>query len=338
MRSIEEAEIVRGTKVLIRVDWNVPVQDGRVLDASRIEASLETIRYVLTKGGKVILMSHFGDGSSSIEPVAEEAKKFFPDISFKFVRDPWNSSSESGKNGLDYLESGGVALLENLRFWAEKENDPVFAKQLAMFGDIYVNEAFSASHRNHTSIVSLPKLLPSFAGFEFLKEVLNLSKAFEPEHPFIFILGGAKFETKLPLVNKFLNIADDIFIGGTMDTVAKESGIADNPKIFLSVGDLNALDLNAETLQKINLKIDNAKFVLWNGPVGAYEQGYTDGTKKLARMLADSNAHVIVGGGDTLAVIRELGILDKFAFVSTAGGAMLDFLAKGTLPGIEALG
>lgn len=337
MRSIEEAEITRGTKVLIRVDWNVPVVDGQVLDTSRIEASLKTIEFVLNKGGKVILMSHFGDGSTSIEPVAEAARKFFPDISFKFVRDPWNSSSESGKNSLDYLESGGVALLENLRFWAEKENDPIFAKSLAELGDIYVNEAFSASHRNHASIVCLPKLLPSFAGLHFLNEVENLSKAFDPEHPFLFILGGAKLETKLPLVNKFLDIADNIFIGGALAKPASETDLAQNQKIILPKGDLSALDASEETLALLQEKINEAKFVLWNGPLGKYEDGYDKGTKAVGQAIVSANVDAIIGGGDTENIIDELGIRNSKIFVSFAGGAMLDFLAKRTLPGIEAL-
>lgn len=337
MRSIREAEIIKGTKVLIRVDWNVPIQDCQVLDTSRIEASLETINFVLEREGKVILMSHLGDGTDSLGIVAEEARKFFPNISFKFVSDPWNSSSDSGKNGLDYLESGGIALIENLRFWAEKENDPKFAEQLAMFGDIYVNEAFSVSHRAHTSIVGVPKLLPSFAGFHFLEEYENLSKAFDPKHPFLFILGGAKLETKLPLVNEFLNIADNIFIGGALAKPASETDLAQNPKIILPKGNLCALDTNPETLEMLQEKINGAKFILWNGPLGKYEDGYDQGTKTLAKMLAECSAEKIVGGGDTEEVIDVLDIEDKFNWVSLAGGAMLDFLAKRTLPGIEVL-
>lgn len=350
MRSIEEAEIVEGTIVLIRADWNVPIgeADGgpersegslKVLDTSRIEATLPTINFALGKGAKVIVMSHLGDGADSLEVVAKEAEKFLPNTQVKFVRDPWNASSPDGKKVLENLKSGEVAVFENLRFWMEKENDEAFAKRLASFGDIYVNEAFPSSHRRHASIVGVPKFLPHFAGFKFLEEYNKLGEAFNPEHPFLLILGGMKFETKLPLVEKFLKIADEIFIGGALAAKAKKMEIANNPKIIFPAGDYSALDANAETLEVLKLKILNSQFILWNGPLGNYEKGFVAGTVALSRMLADSNAKIIAGGGDTLAVIKVV-IKDKISshgFISTAGGAMLDFLADGTLPGIEAL-
>ena len=349
MKSIEEAEIIEGTIVLIRTDWNVPISYadgdpeqseglGEVLDTSRIELSLKTINFCLEKGAKVIIMSHLGDGSNSLEKVVKEAENFFPNVRLRFIKDPWNSSAIDGKTGLEDLRSGEIAILENLRFWMEKENDPTFARQLADFADIYVNEAFSASHRKHTSIVGVPKLLPSFAGFRFLEEYQNLSESFDPEHPFLVILGGAKFETKLPLVQKFLNIADHIFIGGAMAPYAT-SLAAENPKIILPEGDLNALDANPETLEVLKEKIVDAKFILWNGPLGNYEKGFIAGTTALARVLSESKAKVIIGGGDTLATVNRdvKNEIITHGFISTAGGAMLDFLANGTLPGIEAL-
>ncbi|OHA86963.1 MAG: hypothetical protein A3A96_03435 [Candidatus Zambryskibacteria bacterium RIFCSPLOWO2_01_FULL_39_39] len=345
MKSIEDADIVEGTIVLVRTDWNVPVgySEGnperslRVLDTSRIEVTLPTINFALNKGAKVIVMSHFGDGTDSLEIVVKEAANFFPNTQLKFVRDPWNTSSEDGKKVLENLKNGEVAVFENLRFWAEKENDEIFVKQLAEFADIYINEAFSTSHRAHASIVGIPKFLPHFAGFHFLEEFKKLGEAFNPEHPFLFILGGVKFETKLPLVEKFLNIADEIFIGGALAVKAKALPLALNPKIIFPVGDIALLDANTETLEMLGEKIKKAKFVLWNGPLGNYEVGYKEGTLTLARVLADSYAKVIVGGGDTENVIDELNMKDKFYFISLAGGAMLDFLANGTLPGIEAL-
>lgn len=345
MKSISEAEIVEGTIVLVRADWNVPMSytDGdpecsrRVLDTSRIEASAKTINFCLEKGAKVIVLSHLGDGDDSLAPVVEAAAKIFPDRKIRFIRDPWNSSSEDGSQALQNLKSGEIAVFENLRFWMEKENDDNFAKQLSAFGDIYVNDAFSVSHREHTSIVKLPALLPHFAGFRFLEEYEKLSLAFNPEHPFLFILGGAKFETKLPLVEKFLNIADLIFVGGAIAAHITNLPIADNPKMVKPIGDILALDVSKETLAMLEQKIKSAKFILWNGPLGNYENDYKEGTLALAQILADSGAKVVVGGGDTLASIRELGLEEKFYFVSTSGGAMLDFLANGTLPGIEAL-
>lgn len=339
MKSITEANIIEGTRVLVRVDWNTPIKDGKVLDSSRIEASLKTINYILEKGGKAIILSHLGDGTDSLEIVAKEAEKFFPNNQVRFVRDPWNCSADDCRKSLDYLNNGGIAVLENLRFWMEKENDEDFAKKLSEFGDIYVNEAFPCSHRAHTSIVLLPKLLPAFASFKFLDEFKNLSQAFDPKHPFLFVLGGAKFETKLPLVEKFLNIADHIFIGGANALAASGQSFADDPKIIFPVGDIQALDANTETLEVLAEKIKEAKFILWNGPLGNYEKGFVAGTVALARMLADSEAQLVIGGGDTLANINKetKDKIQTHGFISTAGGAMLDFLANGTLPGIEAL-
>lgn len=339
MKSITEANIIEGTRVLVRVDWNLPIENGKILDSSRIEASVKTINYILEKGGKAIILSHLGDGVDSLEVVAKEAEKFFPNRQVRFVKDPWNESSPDGKNALGYLVNSGIAILENLRFWAEKENDDDFAQKLAELGDIFVNEAFSVSHRKHTSIVQVPKLLPSFAGFNLLREFENLSECFNPECPFLFILGGTKFETKLPLVEKFLNIADYIFIGGANALPASGMAISENNKIIFPVGDLDAQDANTETLEILAEKIKEAKFILWNGPLGNYEEGFVAGTVALARMLADSSAKVIVGGGDTLACVKKeiQSQISSHGFISTAGGAMLDFLANGTLPGIKAL-
>lgn len=352
IRSIEEAEIIEGTIALVRADWNVPVDkkgesatEWKVLDRSRIEASAGTINYILGKGGKVIVLSHLGDGTDSLEPVAKEAEEIFTNTKVKFVRDPWNASSPDGRRVLENLKNGEIAVFENLRFWMEKENDEGFGNRLAAFGDVYVNEAFPVSHRAHTSIVYLPKVLPAFAGFQFQKELKNLEAALNPEHPFLFILGGAKFETKLPLVEKFLKIADHIFIGGALALKASEmdggsDDLTENPKIIFPVGDLSASDANSETLKLLEEKIAESKFILWNGPLGNYEKGFVAGTVALARMLSQSRAQVLVGGGDTLAnispAIKEE--ISSHGFISTAGGAMLEFLANGTLPGIEALG
>lgn len=339
MKSIKEAEITKDTTALVRVDWNVPIKDGKVIDKSRIEATTETINFILEKGGKVIILSHLGDGEDSLTPVVEASREVFSNREIKFVRDPWNNFSEDGKKVLDGLLSGEMAIIENLRFWMEKENDDSFAKKLAAFGNIYVNEAFPVSHRAHTSIVKLPKLLPSFAGLRFIEEYEKLSEVFKPEHPFLFILGGAKFETKLPLVEKFLEIADDIFIGGANALPASGMSIANDPKIILPSGDLTAPDAPMETLESLESKIEGAKFILWNGPLGNYEEGFIAGTVALARKLAESNAKVVIGGGDTLVCVKKetQEEIKSHGFISTAGGAMLDFLANGTLPGIEAL-
>ncbi len=332
MHLVSEIQDFEGKKVVVRTDWNVPHDRHKILDTSRIDVTLETIRYISSRGGIVVVISHFGREGESMMDLANLLAEILP---VEFIADPF---SEEGRARLTNLKVGGVALVENLRKWqGEEENTEQFAKDLASLGEIYVNEAFSASHRSHASIVSVPKILPSFAGFHFMKEVTNLSRAFNPEHPFLFILGGAKLETKIPLVKEFLSVADNIFIGGALAKPAKATELGDNPKIIFPLGELDALDAGEETLEMLRGKINSARFILWNGPLGKYEDGYDKGTKTLALMIALSNAEKIVGGGDTEEVIDVLNIKDKFSWVSLAGGAMLDFLAKRTLPGIEAL-
>ena len=361
-KTILEAVDLNNKRVLVRVDWNVPIQNGLVTDDFRIRESLPTIELLLKNGAKVTLICHLETLSnggvteeSSLEPVYECAKKLLPSLVFK--------------------ESGDLVLLENLRQnVGEKENSREFALSLSQNQDIFVNEAFSASHREHASIVGIPKLLPSFAGLRFTEEVKRLSKAFYPKRPFLFILGGAKFDTKLPLIDKFVNIADTLFIGGALaHNFFKEMGnnLGDSlvssgnfnlmdkyntGKIVLpnelvirghdgmraesiehvSEGDI-IVDAGARTLELLKTKIHDAQFILWNGPLGNYEQGFKEGTLGLARLLSESDKEVILGGADTIACIKELGLYSKFSFVSTGGGAMLDFLSTGTLPGIEAL-
>jgi phosphoglycerate kinase len=309
MRIITQAPNLNGKRVLVRVDWSVP----DLKSDYQIRVSLPTIEFLRQAGAKIILATHLERGNvDALLPRVPE----------------------------------GVALLPNLRENpGEEANSEEFARELASKADIYVNEAFPVSHRKHASIVGVPKFLPSYAGIQFLKEVEELSKSFNPPHPFLFILGGAKFETKAPLVQKFLNIADEIFIGGTNAVPAYATELKNNPKIFFPHGDIAALDVDEATLENLKLKIGNSKFILWNGPVGKYEDGHKKGTLEIAKMLAtcgtstslSAGKQVIVGGGDTLAAIDELNLYDKFSFVSTGGGAMLDFLAHGTLPGIEAL-
>jgi len=238
-----------------------------------------------------------------------------------------------------------------------------------------VNEAFSASHRRHASIVGAPKYLPHYAGDLFLEELKNLGRAFNPEHPFVLVLGGAKFETKLPIIKKFVDIADDIFVYGApahsffkargyetgvslIDTTVDVSDMVSVKKIHIPFdvivqnekgrearvagGVLSGeciLDAGPESVRAIGEKLKNAKMVLWNGPLGDYEHGFGEGTVLLARTIAESAAFSIIGGGDTVAAIANLksSLREKFGFISTGGGAMLAYLAEGTLPGIEAL-
>ncbi len=372
MKTIRDIEYLEGVKVLVRADFNVPLAGGKVVEDFRIRAAFPTIDFLTSKGAKVILISHIEDNAGgptpSLAPVADTMEKLGHPVTF--VKD-WKKVPQLLEGE---IKNGECLLLDNVRFFeGEKKNDPQFAKELASFADIYVNDAFSVSHREHASVVGVPKLLPSYAGLQLESEVEHLSKAFNPAHPFFFILGGAKFETKMPLVEKFLKLSDSIFIGGALandflkaqgrevgtSIVSKKpidlSAIISNPKIFScvdvaiaqdgnkGVADIQPTDQIADvgekTIALLKEKISAAKFILWNGPFGIYEKGFTWGTEECARLIAEnSNAMTIVGGGDTLAAIAKLNIEDKFTFVSTGGGAMLDFLAQGTLPGIEVLG
>jgi phosphoglycerate kinase len=329
MKSIREAGDLSGKRVLVRVDWNVPIENGEVRDDYRIRRSLPTLEFLKKVGAEVIIATHLEPEGSGVAPL----RKFVPE---------------------------GVKLLENLRHNpGEKSNDENFAKELASKADIFVNDAFSASHRKHASIVGVPRFLPSFAGIQFLEEVENLSKIFAPKHPFLFILGGAKFETKLPVLKKFVEKADTIFIGGALaNDFFKARGMNVGSSLIsnqdfglrelLNTGKImiprdtthngdRIVDAGPETLEDLIDKVSEARTILWNGPLGEYEKGFRHCTLELAKMITESSARSIVGGVDTLTAIRQLGIYDKFSFVSTGGGAMLDFLAYETLPGIEAL-
>ncbi|MFA6404816.1 MAG: phosphoglycerate kinase [Candidatus Paceibacterota bacterium] len=372
MKFIKEIEHLEGVKVLVRVDFNVPIKNGIVTEDLRIRSALGTIDFLTSKGAKVILISHIEvlDGEdNSLKPIAErlidlgEKVDFIPNIreAYDFIE--------------NHMKNGECILLENLRkFDGEKTNEEKFAKELASLGDIFVNEAFPACHREHASIVSVPKYLPSYAGLQLEKEIANLSLAFNPAHPFLFILGGAKFETKLSLLERFITVADKIFIGGALandffkakgyeighSVVSKGnfdlSPFIGNTKIMIPTdvmtekGEYKALDgldkddkivdIGPKTLALLEAEVNIAKFVLWNGPLGIYEKGFDGPSIELAKTMANlssSGATSIVGGGDTIATIESQNIQDKFTFLSTGGGAMLEFLAKGSLPGIDAL-
>jgi phosphoglycerate kinase len=363
MNSVRDIGDINGKKVFLRADFNVPVKDGIIIDDFRIKKATGIIDFLREKGAKIVIGSHFEGEGGSLKPVFEYLKKLYPVV---FIDDFYPNTPD--------INTEDIVLLENLRKYPEeKSNDDTYAKHLASFADYYVNEAFSSSHREHASIVGIPKYLPSFAGFVFEEEIAGLSQALHPENPFVFVLGGAKFETKIPLVKKFFALADKIFIGGALaNDFLKASGFKTgtsllskddvNIKDFLtdkltlpsdvlvknnsgvSVKDINDIeaedyivDVGPKSVEKIRGLISDARFILWNGPLGNYELGYKNGTLELASCIARSSAKSIVGGGDTIASIAELNLYDKFTFISTGGGAMLDFLANETLPGIEAL-
>lgn len=369
-KNINQLGNIKGKRVLLRLDLNVPIVRGKVADDFRIQTVIPTINILRDAGAKVVIISHIeGRGGATLKPVADYLnERKMPVI---FIEKYFTAVAN---DILKKMKDGEIVLFENVRLNnGETLNNKNFAEKLAAMGDIYVNEAFSVSHRDHASIVGVPKLLPSYVGPVFAREVKNLSHAFEPDRPFLFILGGAKFETKMPLIKKFLSRADFIFVGGALaNNFFKElnfeigqsvvSGgnfklpeLLKTQKVFIptdvvtaggerkikSVQNVNPsekiLDIGPQSLIQLGGLVQQAKFILWNGPLGNCEDGFFEGTQKMAEIIAKANAKSVIGGGDTVAAIKKIGLLDKFTFVSTGGGAMLDFLANETLPGIEAI-
>ena len=371
MKSIKEAGALSGKRVIVRVDFNVPIVNGKVRDEFRIKKALPTIEYLKNKGAKIILIAHRGeDGLESLEPIAKVLKKYVPVL---FIQASI-FSREIDEAILNH-KKGTVILLENIRREkGEKDNTSSFGRALSRFGDIYVNDAFSVSHRAHASIVGIPKHIPSYAGFQMLDEIKHLSLAFNPEHPFLCIFGGAKFETKVPLIKKFIRDADTVFVAGAlMNNFFKQKGyqvgqsLVDDgnfgiPKLLkekklvlpsdveVSSGkkhrfilpdkvllEETIVDVGPQTIKELQPIVARAKFILWNGPLGKYETGFGGATEQLLKLIAKSNAKSVIGGGDTVALVDKLKLEKKLGFVSTGGGATLEFLSKGTLPGIKAL-
>lgn len=341
LRSLIGVDISRKI-ILLRADLDVPLARGEISDDFRLTTSLETINYLLKQTKTVVIIGHLGrpekeDKSLSLKAVAKwYASKLKGDLKEAEVR---------GFSGWEILP--GLVLLENLRFYKEEEEgDENFSKKLASLAEIYINDAFASSHRAHASIVGITKFLPSYAGLRLQKEAEELSKVLEnPKRPLTVIIGGAKIETKLPLVEKMHAFADYVLVGGE---------IAENDKVLLKVahekvqGQKSALlvaDLTPN-LKDITLKsaenfvqiAKSSSTVIWNGPMGLVEEAENaKGTEILAKGLVNSSAYRIVGGGDTVAYLEKENFLDKFDFVSTGGGAMLEFLAGVGLPGIKAL-
>lgn len=374
MKSIHEIspEFLKGKRVLVRTDFNVPISSsGRVLETARIDFCLKTITYLKNSGARVILISHIGrEKQETLLPVFNYLKTKFP---LDFISD-WNEVLIAQK--VEQMEESTVIMLENLRQQdGETDNIHLFAEFLASLGEIYVNDAFSASHREHASIVTLPTLLKSYCGCQFKKEYETLSKVFNPEHPFVVLMGGAKFETKIPVIESLLGVADTVFVGGALaNDILKANGyevgqskvndidknyaetIFKNEKVIL-VNDVKVksflfnknktikdikhtdkiIDGGEETALLLNEKIKEAKLVVWNGPFGTFEQGNSFLSKKVIDAITKSSAYSIVGGGDTVAEVKKLGKENSFDFMSLSGGAMLEFIAKRTLPGVEAL-
>jgi phosphoglycerate kinase len=391
-RTLDELDVA-GKRVLLRADLNVPVKDGTVTDATRIERLAPTIAALVDKGARVVVMSHFGrpkgyDPAQSLRPVVPALSRTIGGKEVHFAEDCVGEEAESVVNA---LQPGDVALLENLRFHPEEEaNDPEFAEQLAALGDVYIDDAFSASHRAHASIEALAHLLPAAAGKNMQAELEALAAAFEnPRHPVMALIGGAKVSTKLDLLHFVIRKVDLMAIGGAMANTflhAKgrpvgrslyEPDLADIARAVLSFAEeqgcdiilpedvvtaeklepgvmtrtvpihmvpMNAmiLDLGPQSAERICRALENARTLVWNGPVGAFETPPFDraGTaiaKKIAELTKAGSLMSVAGGGDTVAALHHAGVADDLSYVSTAGGAFLEWLEGRELPGVKAL-
>lgn len=382
---------VKGLKVLVRCDFNVPLQDGKITDENRLVAALPTIKKLIADGGKVILCSHLGKPKGepkaelSLAPVAVRLSKLLGQ-EVKFAADP-EVVGPNAKAAVDAMKDGDVILLENTRYRAEEtKNGETFSRELASLCDVFVDDAFGTAHRAHCSNVGVTKYVDTaVVGYLMQKEIDFLGNAVNnPERPFIAILGGAKVSSKISVIENLLDKVDTLIIGGGMSYTfskaqggsvgnslleeeyceyalnmikkAEEKGV----KLLLPVDTVIAdafsndanrkvveanaipdgwmgLDIGPKTAELYAEAVKEAKTVVWNGPMGAFEMpNFADGTKKMAKALADTDAVTIIGGGDSAAAVNQLGYGDKMTHISTGGGASLEFLEGKELPGVAA--
>jgi phosphoglycerate kinase len=391
VRTLDDADL-KGQRVLLRLDLNVPMEDGRITDATRIERVLPTIREIAAKGGRVVLLAHFGrpkgrDPKESLKPVAAA----LPEHLGRPVTFSEDCIGDAAAQAVSRLKDGDVLLLENTRFHAgEEKNDPAFVRELAKLGDLYVNDAFSAAHRAHASTEGLAHALPAYAGRAMQAEIEALTKGLEaPARPLAAVVGGAKVSTKIDLLENLVAKVDALVIGGGMantflyainigigrslaekDLAPTAQRIMDraretNCAIILPVdavvaGELKAnaphhtygidaipadgmiLDLGSQSVERVNAAINDAATLVWNGPLGAFEhvpfdQGTVAAARHAAARTREGRLVSVAGGGDTVAALNHAGVADQFSYVSTAGGAFLEWLEGKPLPGVEAL-
>ena len=391
-RTLDDADVA-GRRVLVRVDLNVPVKDGKVTDATRIERVAGTIDELAGKGAKVILLAHFGrpkgkpDPEQSLKPIAAATAA----VLGRKVAFAADCVGAAAAKAVAAMEDGDVLLLENTRFHAgEEKNDPAFAKELAANGDLYVNDAFSAAHRAHASTEGLAHLLPAYAGRTMEAELDALEKGLgNPKRPVVAIVGGAKVSTKIDLLQNLVKKVDALVIGGGMaNTFLAAQGIdvgkslcehelADTARAILAAAktagceivlptdavvakkfeanaanetvpvgkvpaDAMILDVGPATVKAVEAWIGKAATLVWNGPLGAFEIAPFDratvaAAKTAARLTKEGRLVSVAGGGDTVAALHQAGVADDFTYVSTAGGAFLEWMEGKELPGVEAL-
>jgi phosphoglycerate kinase len=392
-RSIDSAGELRGKRALVRVDFNVPMQDGAVSDDTRLRSALPTIRALSVAGARVVLLAHFDRPkgrrveSMSLRPVLDPLSALL-EQPVAFADD---CVGPQAARIIDQLEPGGVALLDNLRFHAgEESNEETFTAELAKLGDLYVNDAFSAAHRAHASTEGIARLLPAYAGLAMARELEMLDAALgRPKRPVLGIVGGSKVSTKLDLLKHLVTKLDKLAIGGGMantflyaqghdvgrsycekdlaDTAREIIRLAgrNNCKLFLPLDivvaekiepgaaarvrglgevddDERILDAGPETVERLKRAMANSSTLIWNGPLGVFEVPPFDRATVEAAREAGALAHAgklvaVAGGGDTVAALNHAGVADQFTFVSTAGGAFLEWMEGKTLPGVAAL-
>jgi phosphoglycerate kinase len=390
-RTLDDADL-KGRRVLLRVDFNVPMHNGEVADVSRIERNSPTITEIADRGGKVILLSHYGrpkgrDPNESLKPVVTAVARIIG-RPIAFADD---CIGEAAEKAVAALKPGDILCLENTRFHqGEEKNDSAFAAGVARLGDIYVDDAFSVAHRAHASVEALAHLLPAYAGRAMQEELAALEKALHaPQRPVAAIVGGAKISTKLDLLGNLLTYVDSLIIGGGMantflaalgrpigkslcenDLIATARGIlakakSQNREIVLPVDVVVAqkfaahaatrvvsvdevgerdmiLDIGPRTVEQVVSVLARTKTLVWNGPFGAFElEPFDNGTIEVAEAAAELTATgklvSIAGGGDTMAALNAAGVTGRFTYVSTAGGAFLEWLEGKVLPGVEVL-
>ena len=377
---------LQGKRVLLRVDFNVPLQDGMITDDGRIRAALPTLEHLIESGATVIAMSHMGRPKGKVvddlrlTPVAAR----LADLLDRPVTKLDDCVGQAVVATVAAAQPGDVILLENLRFHPqEKKNDPEFARQLAALADVYVSDAFGAAHRAHASVVGVAEHLPALAGFLMEKELAALGGALDdPARPFVAILGGAKVSGKIEVIDNLLPQVDHLLIGGGMANtffkaqgypvgdslveddaldIARETLAQGGHKLLLPVDVVVAdafdaaaksqvvaadqtpagwriMDVGPQTLERFADALRASRTVVWNGPMGVFEmERFAQGTFTLARLVAETDAVTIIGGGDSAAAIEQSGLADNMAHISTGGGASLEFLAGKTLPGVAAL-
>lgn len=346
MKKNLESIQVQGKRVLVRCDFNVPLDEsGNILNDFRIKQTLPTIKYLADKGAKIILLSHLdpestglADRKYNLNNIAQRLSELL-EMNIKKSDDCIGVGAEKDVFG---LKSGEILLLENLRFYKEEsDNNEEFAQNLAKNGDVYVNEAFSVCHRKHSSVAAITKFLPAVAGFLLEKEIDTLNKVIQnPDKPMVAIIGGKKVETKTKVIDKISEQADTVIVSGLIKKEAIEKNINFRypDKIIGPEDDLSALDINQKAIDLFADKIKTAKTVLWNGPFGKFEDAeYAKGTLAIAKAIIESKAFSVVGGGETVDFLDRENLSSKFSHISTGGGAMLAYLSGDKLPGLENL-